>query len=81
MAALLKRREKQEKNNIGLRLNKATADKLDKYSAYLNIPKPEIVETALSHMFNSDADFLQSLGVDSNKKLAKVKRPGQSAAA
>ena len=71
---IIKRREKQKKSNVGLRLNEETASKLEKYAEFTNVSKAEIVDTVLNQEFNSNTEFMKSLGSIENKPLTKVQR-------
>lgn len=60
MPPLIKRIEKIEKTNVGVRISKPLAEKLKAYSDYTNVAVPEIVSTAVEHAINSDAEFLKT---------------------
>lgn len=79
--SIIKRREKQKKSNVGLRLNATTADKLEKYSEFTNVSKAEIVDAVLNQEFSGNVEFMGSLGVSANKTLTKVHRKKTSEAA
>lgn len=81
-APLLQRREsKKEKKSVGLRLSARKAERLEAYSKYLNIGKPEIVEAALEEVYKRDPEFLRFLDESVSKPITEAPRKKTSAAA
>lgn len=79
--AIVKRKEKHEKSNVGLRLKASTARLLEKYHEFTNVSKADIVDAVLNQEFSSNTDFQKSLGTDANKTLTKVQHRKTSEAA
>ena len=79
---IIKRIEKTEKTNVGVRIEIGLAAKLKKYAEYTNVPPATIVATAIEHVINSDPEFMQTLGHHVvSKKLAVAKSKGQATGA
>jgi predicted DNA-binding protein len=73
--ALIKRREKTERTNIGLRIDETLIARLKQYADYTNVPMAEIVETAIRHVISSDADFKLAIAHNPAGEVLTNERP------
>jgi hypothetical protein len=73
---IIKRKEKLEKVFAGFRLDAVLVDKLKKYGEYTNVAPAEIVATAITHVINSDPEFLLTICNHSDSKPAVIGKPG-----